>query len=78
MKLLSKKEVAVRYRVSTRTVENWLKFLPHFKVLGVVRFDPDLCDKVLLQFERNAHHRILGLQKSPAMEPKPNGGEHTP
>jgi hypothetical protein len=56
--LITKKELATQYSVSQRTVENWMSFLPYVKVGGVVRFDRELCDEVLLKFERNAQHRV--------------------
>jgi hypothetical protein len=46
--------LAARYAVSERTVDSWMRrFLPHVKLGGVVRFDPQVCDEALKKFMRN-------------------------
>lgn len=52
--LLSKKEIALRYGVSVRTVTQWMRrrILPYIKMSHkVVRFDPRKCDIALEIFE---------------------------
>ncbi len=38
--MLTKRELAARFKVSVRTIENWLKdgFLPRIRITSVVRF----------------------------------------
>ncbi|MEK0448527.1 MAG: Helix-turn-helix domain [Verrucomicrobiota bacterium] len=44
-----KKAMATRYRVSTRTITNWVRdgILPAIKIGNILRFDPDSCDIAL-------------------------------
>jgi excisionase family DNA binding protein len=53
-KLLTKKELAVRYGVVPRTIDYWIarRQIPYLK-LGrkLVRFDPEECDKALQRFK---------------------------
>ena len=55
--LLNKKNLAGRYCVSTRTIDNWMQtFLPFYKPsYGVVRFDPEECDRALEKFKVNSN-----------------------
>ena len=45
----TKKAMAVRYRVSARTITSWVRdgILPAIKIGNVLRFDPDSCDAAL-------------------------------
>ena len=48
-KLLTKKELAAKYRVSTRTVTNWKRWrrIPYLRIGGIFRFDEDEVSKAL-------------------------------
>jgi excisionase family DNA binding protein len=52
--LITKRELAKILRVSSRTIDNWLKrkILPHLKIGRLVRFDPRRCLTALLRFEK--------------------------
>ena len=55
-KMVKKAELCARYSVSSRTIENWMtsEILPFCKPsYGIVRFDPEACDKALERFQRN-------------------------
>ena len=53
MKLYTKKEIALRYRVSQRTIENWAGLiLPFIKIGGKLLFDVDECDAAVRLFTR--------------------------
>jgi hypothetical protein len=51
---LSKKEIASRYGVTTRTIQEWMKTdrLVFFKAGGIIRFDALACDERLTQSTR--------------------------
>ena len=52
--LVTKSELAKILRVSTRTIDNWIKakVLPHLKIGRLVRFDARRCLSALLRFEK--------------------------
>jgi excisionase family DNA binding protein len=52
-KLVSKSEIARRYGVSERTVQEWMGkgVIPFYKPGYLVRFDPAECDNALSQFK---------------------------
>jgi hypothetical protein len=56
-KLLTKKELAIRYAVVPRTIDNWIaqRQIPFLK-LGrkLIRFDPEECDRALQRFKVEA------------------------
>ena len=62
---LTKPEVAVRYGVSTRTVDNWMKegVVPHFKVGKLVRFRANECDDALGKL------RLVSTQRKSKTQP---------
>ena len=52
--LVSKKVIAARYGISTRTINNWMRrrIIPFVKMSArMVRFDPEVCDLVLKSHE---------------------------
>jgi excisionase family DNA binding protein len=51
-KLVNKGEIAVRYGVSTRTIQCWMeqRRIPYLKLGYMVRFDPEACDQALARF----------------------------
>jgi hypothetical protein len=52
--LLTKRELANRYGVVTRTIDNWMtqKRIPFLKLSAeLVRFDPVACDNALKRFQ---------------------------
>jgi hypothetical protein len=56
-KLLTKVELAPRYKVVPRTVDSWMKrgIIPYLKIgPKIVRFDADECDKALEKFKVKA------------------------
>jgi hypothetical protein len=52
-KLVSKRDIAIRYDVSERTIQCWMEQgrLPYLKIGYMVRFDPEACDRALNQFK---------------------------
>jgi excisionase family DNA binding protein len=52
--LVTKLELAKILRVSTRTIDNWIKrkIVPHLKIGRLVRFDVRRCLTALLRFEK--------------------------
>jgi excisionase family DNA binding protein len=53
-KLLTKAELAPRYSVSKRTIDNWMKggAIPFIKIgRKFVRFNADECDRALSKFK---------------------------
>jgi excisionase family DNA binding protein len=52
-KLVSKREIARRYGVSERTVQEWMVkgMIPYYKPGYIVRFDPAECDSALNRFK---------------------------
>lgn len=52
-KLVSKSEIARRYGVSERTVQEWMAkgIIPYYKPGYMVRFDPAECDSALNHFK---------------------------
>ena len=74
MKFAKKKDLAARYSCSLRTIENWMGFLPFYKVKGAVRFNVEECDEALARFKQNrgrpgAHSppRTLGAPAAAAL-----------
>jgi excisionase family DNA binding protein len=56
-KLVTKPELAARYCVVPRTIDNWIaeRRIPFLKIgKKMVRFDPDECDRFLQKFKVNA------------------------
>ena len=51
-KLVKKREIAIRYGVSERTIQEWMeqRRIPYFKFGYMVRFDPQACDQALARF----------------------------
>ena len=52
--LVSKKEIAARYGISVRSVNNWMRrrIIPYIKMSSrMVRFDVEICDVVLKSHE---------------------------
>ncbi len=51
-KYAKKSDLAKRYAVGERTIENWMKagLLVCIRVRRVVRFDVEACDKSLLEY----------------------------
>ena len=56
--LVTKPELAKILRVSTRTIDNWIKgkVVPHLKIGRLVRFDARRCLSALLRFEKRETH----------------------
>ena len=55
VKLVTKKQIALRYSVGTRTVDSWMSehLIPFVKPSArCVRFDTTACDAALARFER--------------------------
>jgi hypothetical protein len=54
--LATKKQLAKRYKVSVRTLDNWTKFLPHLKFSArLIRYPVAECDRALAdRFKINA------------------------
>ncbi|NBR87797.1 MAG: hypothetical protein EBS84_20950 [Proteobacteria bacterium] len=55
VKLVTKKQIALRYSVATRTVDSWMSehIIPYVKPSArCVRFDTTACDAALARFER--------------------------
>jgi hypothetical protein len=51
-KLVTKVEIARRYSVVPRTIDNWMPWLPHVKIgKKLVRFDPIECDQAVEKFK---------------------------
>jgi excisionase family DNA binding protein len=52
-KLVSKREIAHRYGVSARTIQEWMEkaMIPFYKPGYMVRFDPEECDIALNRFK---------------------------
>jgi phage terminase Nu1 subunit (DNA packaging protein) len=52
-KLAAKPQMATRYDVSKRTIDNWMRIgLPYIKIgKKFVRFDPDECDRWIGKFK---------------------------
>jgi hypothetical protein len=51
MQLIIKKEIAARYRVSVRTIDNWTgTILPSLKINGKRLYDVEECDKAIRAF----------------------------
>ena len=50
--MLRKKDIAEKYKVSARTVNEWMKSkkVPYMKIGGSVRFDPDDVDVAIRKF----------------------------
>jgi excisionase family DNA binding protein len=48
---LRKIEVAHRYQVSVRTVDNWIAAgkIPYIRINRIIRFSPTACDEALKQ-----------------------------
>ena len=55
MSYARKKEIAARYRISTRSIETWMKDLgmPYRKIGRQVRFQIEECDEWFKQFSKN-------------------------
>ena len=52
-RLLTKPQMAERYQVHVRTIDNWIALgqIPYLKVgRKLIRFDPQECDKSLQRF----------------------------
>lgn len=51
-KLVNKRDIAIRYGVSERTIQEWMAkgLIPYHKIGYMVRFDPQACDRALAQF----------------------------
>jgi excisionase family DNA binding protein len=51
-KLVNKREIARRYGVSERTIQEWMErgMIPFYKPGYMVRFDPIECDSALVRF----------------------------
>lgn len=54
--LVSKAEIARRYGVSERMIQDWMAdgTIPYHKLGYIVRFNPEKCDQALARFEVNA------------------------
>lgn len=52
--LTTKKDLALRYAISQRCVDNWVykRLIPSVKVGRSIRFDVAACDAALKRFER--------------------------
>ena len=52
-KLVNKREIAHRYGVSERTIQEWMEkaMIPFYKPGYMVRFDPEECDLALNRFK---------------------------
>jgi excisionase family DNA binding protein len=52
-KLVNKREIAHRYGVSERTIQEWMEkaMIPFYKPGYMVRFDPEECDIALNRFK---------------------------
>jgi len=57
-KLVNKREIARRYGVSERTIQDWMEntMIPVYKLGYMVRFDPIECDKALTRFRVPKEH----------------------
>jgi predicted site-specific integrase-resolvase len=51
---LRKIDVARRYQVSVRTIDNWMADgkIPYIRVNRIIRFSPAACDEALKQLRR--------------------------
>jgi hypothetical protein len=73
MHILTKREIASRYRQSIRTIDNWTRlFLPSIKVGGKVLYDADDCDTAVKAFTRRPR---LSAKLAEAFNPTEGGGE---
>jgi len=52
-KLVNKREIAHRYGVSERTIQEWMEkaMIPFYKLGYMVRFEPEECDRALNRFK---------------------------
>jgi hypothetical protein len=84
--LISKRELAKRYSVSTRTIQNWIarRIIPYIRMGGdqygrgghMLRFNPQACDAALKRFgwvEELSVSRVRAVRRKPAprISPKP-------
>ena len=59
-RLLNKREIACRYGVSERTIQEWMGngTIPFYKLGYLVRFDPAECDSALGRFKVPAQNMV--------------------
>ena len=67
--LFCKEQLAQRYGIGTRTVDNWMKnkIIPYFKIQHVVRFDPDACDAAIEKFKVKSIAVVGGRTITPSI-----------
>jgi excisionase family DNA binding protein len=55
-KLVNKRNIADRYGVSERTIQDWMEkgIIPYYKPGYLVRFDPAECDEAIGRFRKSS------------------------